>query len=131
MTTAFITGVAGFIGSNLAETLLSRGYKVIGLDNLSQGLLRNIAEFQSHPGFEFHQGDVRDARAIDELVGRCDCVVHLAAFKIPRYGNAMDTLKINSHGTHNILDAAAKRGCRVVVASTSDVYGRNRDIPFH
>jgi UDP-glucose 4-epimerase len=131
MTTVFITGVAGFIGSNLAETLLKRGYRVIGLDNLSQGLLRNMAEFQGHPAFEFHQADVRDARAVGELVGRSDGVVHLAAFKIPRYGNAMDTLKINTHGTHNILDAAARRGCRVVVASTSDVYGRNPEIPFH
>lgn len=131
MTTVLITGVAGFIGSNLAETLLGCGYKVIGLDNLSQGFLRNIATFQEHPAFEFHEADVRDAGAVDKLVKRVDCVVHLAAFKIPRYGNAMDTLVINTHGTRNILHTAAKQGCRVVLASTSDVYGRNPEVPFH
>lgn len=131
MTTVLITGVAGFIGSNLAEALLERGYKVIGLDNLSQGFSRNIADFQSHLGFKFYRDDVCNPLIVDELVGQADCVVHLAAFKIPRYGNSMDTLMINTHGTHNILHAAAKRGCRVILASTSDVYGRNPEVPFH
>ena len=130
MKAVLITGVAGFIGSNLAETLLERGYRVIGLDNLTQGFLRNIAGFQHHPAFEFHEGDVRDAHTVETSIGRADCIVHLAAFKIPRYGNAMDTLVINTHGTHNILHYAAKRGCRVILASTSDVYGRNPDLPF-
>jgi UDP-glucose 4-epimerase len=131
MTTVLITGVAGFIGANLAEALLARGYRVHGLDNLSQGSLRNMAEFRDHPAFAFTEGDVRDARLVDDLVERADCVMHLAAFKIPRYGNAMDTLLINTHGTRNVLDAAAKRRRRVVFASTSDVYGRNPEIPFH
>lgn len=130
-TTVLITGVAGFIGSNLAESLLKRGYRVIGLDNLSQGFLRNVAEFQNHAAFTFHKNDVRNSQIVDELVRQADCVVHLAAFKIPRYGNAMDTLVINTHGTRNILRAAARRGCRVVIASTSDVYGRNPGVPFH
>lgn len=131
MATILITGVAGFIGANLAEALLARGYQVLGLDNLSQGRLRNLAQFEAHPAFEFHQADVRDGVAVRKLVERADCVVHLAAFKIPRYGNAMDTLKINTHGMRNVLEAAAERKCRVLVASTSDVYGRNTEVPFH
>ena len=130
MITVFITGVAGFIGSNLAEKLLERGYKVIGLDNLAQGFLRNIREFENHTAFEFCEDDVRNTKIIDELVSRADCVVHLAAFKIPRYGNALDTLTINAHGTRNVLRAAAKSRCRVILASTSDAYGRNPQSPF-
>lgn len=126
-----ITGVAGFIGSNLADALLKKNYKVIGIDNLSQGLLRNIEQFKLHPNFEFHNFDVCNATSIEALISQADCIVHLAAFKIPRYGNAMDTLIINTHGTRNILELAVKQKCHVIFASTSDVYGRNPVVPFH
>lgn len=126
-----ITGVAGFIGSNLAEALLDNDYRVLGLDNLSQGLLRNMNDFKNHPAFEFHKGDVRDVQTVGRLVRSADCVVHLAAFKIPRYGDSLDTLGINTSGTRNVLNSAAEHGCRVIFASTSDVYGRNPEIPLH
>ncbi|MBP7828564.1 MAG: GDP-mannose 4,6-dehydratase [Kiritimatiellae bacterium] len=126
-----ITGAAGFIGSNLTLALLKRGYSVIGLDNLSQGRMDHLAACRDDPRFKFVQGDVRDGAAVREQVGAADAVFHLAAYKIPRYGNAMDTLRINTHGTRQILEAAAQRGCRVIFASTSDCYGRNPHIPFH
>lgn len=73
METILVTGVAGFIGSNLAEELLRRGYRVIGLDNLSQGFLRNLASYQDHENFEFHLGDVRDSNLVARLADRADC----------------------------------------------------------
>jgi UDP-glucose 4-epimerase len=131
MTTVLVTGVAGFIGSNLAQALLHRNYRIIGIDNLSQGYRRNIAAFGDTPAFRFHALDIRDTAALEPLADEADVIVHLAAYKIPRYGHALDTLQVNTHGMRNILTAAAKRGTRVVFASTSDVYGRNPDLPFH
>ena len=126
-----ITGAAGFIGSNLAKGLLGRGHSVKGLDNLSQGFLLNIEEFKDHPGFQFVEGDVRDESLLNEITAGCDVVVHLAAFKIPRYSDALDTLLINSTGTHVVLEAAAKnKVAKAMVASTSDVYGKNPSVPF-
>ncbi len=120
-----ITGAAGFIGSNLTEALLGRGHTVIGLDNLSQGFLLNLKSVLNHRRFRFVEGDIRDEKLVRRLTRGCDVVVHLAAFKIPRYSDAMDTLLINSHGTLAVLQAAAHYGAKVVAASTSDVYGKN------
>lgn len=125
-----ITGVAGFIGSNLAQALLERGHEVAGLDNLSQGFLMNMAQFQRHPRFTFYENDIRDEKAVEIAIRDCDVVVHLAAFKIPRYSDALDTLLINSQGTDTVLKVAACQKAKVVVASTSDVYGKNPQIPF-
>ncbi|MBI4385153.1 MAG: NAD-dependent epimerase/dehydratase family protein [Nitrospinae bacterium] len=125
-----ITGVAGFVGSNLCKKLLSERYQVIGLDNLSQGSLRNMEPFKNNPSFEFVEGDVRDEALVTRLVERADVVAHLAAFKIPRYGNAMDTLKINTRGTRNIFNAGSRYRRKIVFTSTSDVYGKNPDLPF-
>jgi len=126
-----VTGAAGFIGSNLTKGLLSKGHSVVGLDNLSQGFLLNIEEFKNHPKFRFVEGDVRDEKLVDHITGGCDVIIHLAAFKIPRYSDAIDTLLINSIGTKVILDAAAKNNIsKVMVASTSDVYGKNPSVPF-
>jgi len=125
-----ITGVAGFIGSNLAEALLSRGHQVVGLDNLSQGTLLNTEKFKDHPGYTFFQEDIRDEEGVGRAIEGCEAVVHLAAYKIPRYSDALDTLLINSHGTDVVLKAAARTKPKVVVASTSDVYGKNPRVPF-
>ena len=76
-----ITGVAGFIGSNLAKALLEKGYEVAGLDNLSQGFLMNMAQFQCHPRFTFYENDIRDEKAVEIATGDCDVVVHLAALR--------------------------------------------------
>jgi UDP-glucose 4-epimerase len=125
-----ITGVAGFIGSNLSDALIERGHAVVGLDNLSMGSLRNIEHHQGCPHFEFHQMDVRDLEGMRQVFRRVDSMVHLAAFKIPRYGKAIETLEINSTGGKNILELARDGNRRVVLASTSDIYGKNPALPF-
>jgi UDP-glucose 4-epimerase len=127
--TVIVTGVAGFIGSNLLRVLIDRGYKVIGIDNLANGFMRNIDEYQVHPRFTFLKADITDPRTLQE-VPPADYVVHLAAYKIPRYGNILDTLHINLKGTENVLDFARRTNCKVVFASTSDVYGKNPEVPF-
>ena len=126
----FITGVAGFIGSNLAKALLARGYVVTGLDNLAQGFKRNIKTIVGDKNFKFIKGDVRSHRMVDRLMEDKDCVVHLAAYKIPRYGNAMDTLMTNSRGVRTILESARRNKVKVLFASTSDVYGKSDRLPF-
>lgn len=125
-----ITGVAGFIGSNLAAALLERGHSVVGLDNLSMGSLRNIQEFEGRSDFEFHKADVRDLEDMRRIFGRVDCVIHLAAFKIPRYGKAIETLEINSIGGKHVLEVGRDGNRRIVLASTSDIYGKNMTLPF-
>lgn len=125
-----VTGAAGFIGSNLTSALLSKGWEVRGLDNFSWGKRWHMESFAAHPRFAFAEGDVRDAGTLAELSRDCDAIVHLAAFKIPRYGDALETLVVNGNGTKNVLEAARANGCRVVTASTSDTYGRNPGVPF-
>lgn len=128
--TILITGVAGFLGSNLAERLLSEGHRVIGVDNLSMGHVSNLKVAMMSPGFEFIQGDVTDKEMFKSLSDDIEVLVHLAAFKIPRYGKAIDTLKINLHGSENTLDFGRDRNIKCVLASTSDVYGKNPAVPF-
>ncbi len=126
-----ITGVAGFIGSNLAARLLQRGDEIRGLDDLSHGTLRNLQGVLDHPGFRFRQGSILDRGALDEVFQGCDAVVHLAAGKIPRYQDALDTLTTNGEGGFAVLrSCVAQRVRRMVLASTSDCYGRNPDVPF-
>lgn len=126
-----VTGVAGFIGSNLAQELLARGYTVVGVDNMSQGNKLNLVPLLSSPNFEIHYIDIRDDAALRNCAQGCRCMVHLAAYKIPRYTDALDTLLINSHGSESVLKAALEQNAKVVAASTSDVYGKNPEVPFH
>ncbi len=128
--TVLVTGVAGFLGSNLLERLLLEGHSVIGIDNLSMGRLANIAFAMPDDRFRFLEADAVDSAVFDSIEEHVDVVVHLAAFKIPRYGKAIDTLKINYSGTENVLEFAKRRGVKCVLASTSDVYGRNPELPF-
>lgn len=126
-----ITGCAGFVGSNLAKELLRKKYRVIGLDNLSQGPIENIRLLLKNKNFTFQKSDVRDGAKVERAARGADCIVHLAAYKIPRYGNAMATLKINTQGTEAVLEAARKYNCKVVFSSTSDIYGKNKLLPFN
>ncbi len=125
-----ITGVAGFLGSNLLARVLADGHSVVGIDNLSMGSLSNIENHLENPNFKFLERDVVQPDVFDDLGENFDALVHLAAFKIPRYGKAIDTLKINYYGTENVLEFARKAKVKAVLASTSDVYGRNPAIPF-
>ncbi|HCV43883.1 MAG TPA: nucleoside-diphosphate sugar epimerase [Bacteroidetes bacterium] len=127
--TVVVTGVAGFIGSNLLRVLIDRGYDVIGIDNLANGFMRNIDGFLTHPRFAFQKADITDPATLQEVPDAC-CVVHLAAYKIPRYGNILDTLHVNLKGTENVLEFARRTNCKVMFASTSDVYGKNSEVPF-
>lgn len=131
MSRVLITGVAGFIGSNLAKALLEAGHTVVGLDNLSQGEKRNLQACEKNPSFSWKQGDIMDPGVVDEMVSGVDTVYHLAAYKIPRYSSALNTLRINSHGTRHVLDAAARHRVHAIIASTSDCYGRNPAVPFN
>lgn len=125
-----ITGVAGFIGSNLAAALLERGHQIVGVDNMSQGHPLNLAACVTSPSFQLHQVDVRDRPALAAVAAGVDVIVHLAAYKIPRYTDALDTLVINGEGSRNVAEVAREVNAKLVAASTSDVYGKNPGVPF-
>lgn len=125
-----VTGVAGFLGSHLLDRLLDAGHAVVGIDNLSMGRLSNIGHHLPNDRFRFLQRDVILKETFADIERDFDCIVHLAAFKIPRYGKAIDTLRINYQGTDQVLQFAVEAGCKCVLASTSDVYGRNPNVPF-
>jgi len=124
-----ITGVAGFIGSSLARRVLSEGGNVVGVDNLSQSNGSNVADLVG-PDFSMVQADVRDAESVAKAASACDVLVHLAAYKIPRYDDALETLSVNVEGSEVVFRAAADVGARLITASTSDVYGKLASIPF-
>lgn len=128
----FITGGAGFIGSHLAERLLGRGDQVMVLDDLSTGQMENITHLISTPGFEYRIGSALDAPLVGELVDRCDITVHLAAAVGVRLivERPVHTIETNTKGTEVVLAAAAKKRKLVVIASTSEVYGKSTNVPF-
>ena len=127
-----ITGGAGFIGSHLAERLLDRGDAVIALDDLSTGSMENIDHLIGRPGYEYRVGSCLDAPLVAELVDRCDLTVHLAAAVGVKLivEQPVHTIETNVKATEVVLGAAAKKQKLVVVASTSEVYGKGTKIPF-
>src|SRR2546426_7721699 len=128
--TVLVTGAAGFLGSNLCRVLLERGHAVRAVDNLSQSTMLNLEPLLGEARLRFAREDVRDEAAMQRLAEGASAIVHLAAFKIPRYGNALDTLLVNTRGTESMLKAAAAAKARLVFTSTSDVYGKNPRLPF-
>jgi len=124
-----ITGVAGFIGSNLANRLLERGHSVIGVDNLNYGFMRNIESIQQNPNFHFIMGDIANPLILKDV--KVDTVVHLASQKIPRYTNALRTLEENYLMLRNVVQKCIYDKSKIIFASTSDVYGKNPKIPFN
>jgi UDP-glucose 4-epimerase len=128
----FITGGAGFIGSHLAERLVERDHQVLILDDLSTGSMANIDHLIGRPGFDYRIGSVTDAPLVAELVDRCDVTVHLAAAVGVRLivERPVHTIETNVHGTEVVLGAVARKGKPVLIASTSEVYGKSAKLPF-
>lgn len=125
-----VTGAAGFIGSHLCEKLLQKDYKVIAIDNLSKGNEENINHLFSNKGFQFFKSDITNPKTAKKYFGKVDAVIHLAAGKIPRYGNRFETLITNSDGTRSVLEVLKNNKAKFILASTSDVYGKNDELPF-
>ena len=128
----FITGGAGFIGSHLADALLERGHEVLILDNLSTGSIDNIAHLKGRPGFEYFIDSVENEPLLAELIDRSDVVFHFAAAVGVKLivEQPVHTIETNVHGTEVVLKHANKKKKLVVVASTSEVYGKSNDVPF-
>jgi len=129
---ALITGGAGFIGSHLAEALLNAGHQVLVLDNLSTGSMENIAHLKGRSGFEYVIDSVENENLLAELIDRSEVVFHFAAavgvkliVEQPVY-----TIETNVHGTEIVLKHANKKKKLVIIASTSEVYGKSEAIPF-
>jgi nucleoside-diphosphate-sugar epimerase len=129
---ALITGGAGFIGSHLAQRLLKDGNHVVILDNLSTGRIENIEPFKDHPELQFVRADIREASLTQLLTSQCDVVFHLAAAVGVQLivDDPVRTIETNIGGTETVLEAAGKFGRRVLLASTSEVYGKSDSIPF-
>jgi UDP-glucose 4-epimerase len=126
---ALITGGAGFVGSHLAELLLCDGWEVYALDDVSTGSLANVAHLRDDPNFHLVVDSVLSPAVVGELVFKCDVVYHLAAAVGVRLivEQPIKTIVTNIQGTETVLDYCARFGKRVLVASTSEVYGDHRD----
>jgi UDP-glucose 4-epimerase len=127
-----ITGGAGFVGSHLSDGLLARGDEVFVLDNLSTGSIANIAHLRRHPRFHYVIESVTNEPVLAELIDQCDVVVHLAAaVGVKLIVEApVHTIETNVHGTEVVLKHANKKKKLVVIASTSEVYGKSASVPF-
>jgi len=130
---ALITGGAGFIGSHLAEALLGQGHDVSVIDNLSTGSIDNILHLKSEPHFAYVIDTIANEQILAELIDRCDVVFHLAAAVGVKLivEQPVHTIETNVQGTEIVLKHANKKKKLVVIASTSEVYGKSTDVPFH
>jgi UDP-glucose 4-epimerase len=126
----FITGGAGFIGSHLCDALLAQGHQVSILDNMSTGSAANIAHIKDR--IEIHQGDIRDAELVEKLMAPADLVLHMAAALGVNtiLENPIESVSTNFTGSEVVLTAATKLNKRVIIASTSEIYGKNPKQPL-
>lgn len=127
-----VTGGAGFIGGHLCAALVEAGYYVTAIDNLSTGRLRNIAALQGHPRFAFVRETILNEMVLDRLTSECDAVIHLAAAVGVQLilDQPVQTIETNILGTEAVLRAAVRYGKKVLLASTSEVYGKSEQVPF-
>ena len=123
-----VTGAAGFIGSHLSVRLIREGYEVIGIDNFSRGRIENLSEIISHPNFRLIEGDAGNDEILASI--KADTLVHLASGKIPRFDSGWQVLRENERVSTSILQYCMKDFVRLIFASTSDVYGKNPELPF-
>ncbi len=128
-----ITGGAGFIGSHLAERLLDRGDEVFLFDNLSTGCMENIRHLKNNDRMHYFLDSIENRQLLAELVDESDAVFHLAAAVGVRLivESPVRTIETNVNGTQMVLEAAYKKRKRVFIASTSEVYGKSTQVPFH
>jgi UDP-glucose 4-epimerase len=128
-----ITGGAGFVGGHLAEALLKRGDTVYVIDDLSTGSIDNIEALKEDRRFHYVVDSVMNERVLAELIDRVDVVFHLAAAVGVRLivESPVNTIETNVHGTELVLKLANKKKKKVLLASTSEVYGKSNDVPFH
>ena len=129
---ALITGGAGFIGSHLAEALLNEGHEVDIIDNLSTGSIRNVGHLKSNPRFKYTIDTLTNEPLLAELIDRNDVIFHFAAAVGVKLivEEPVHTIETNVHGTEVVLKHANKKKKKVVIASTSEVYGKSADVPF-
>lgn len=128
----FVTGAAGFIGSNMVDRLLSAGHSVVGFDNMSTGQRRFLSSAVAHPKFTFHQADLLDRKSLAQAMNDAELVVHFAANADVRFGteHPRKDLDQNTIATWNVLEAMREQGCkRIVFASTGSVYGEPEIFP--
>jgi UDP-glucose 4-epimerase len=127
-----VTGGAGFIGSHLVEALLARGEMVVAFDNLSTGRLRNLDHLGSHANLRFVQGSVLDELAVDELMHKCDVVVHLAAAVGVKLivEEPLRSFTTNIRGSEIVIESAFRHRRPILLASTSEIYGKNTEVPL-
>ncbi len=127
-----VTGGAGFIGSNLCDTLLGQGHEVSVVDDLSTGSLDNIAHLQEHPGFNLSIDTILNSELMDSLIAEADVVIHLAAAVGVKYvlENPLSSIETNIRGTEIMLQGANRHKKRILVASTSEVYGKHTHAPL-
>ena len=128
-----VTGGAGFIGSHLSERLLAAGHKVSVIDDLSTGSLKNIEHLRSNPDYHFCRDTVLNNLVLDRLISQADVVVHLAAAVGVQLivERPVHTIETNVAGTETVLRTALRYGAKVLIASTSEVYGKGSKIPFN
>ena len=126
----FITGGAGFIGSHLCDTLITEGKEVTILDNLSTGSKKNISHLEGK--IKVFQGDIRDQKLVESLVAESDLVLHMAAaLGVDNIlQNPIESISTNFYGSEMVLNAAVKYDKRIVIASTSEIYGKNLKQPL-
>jgi UDP-glucose 4-epimerase len=127
-----ITGSCGFIGSHLTDVLLARGHSVVGIDDLTTGSIENILHLKSHPRFQYYIDSVTNERLLAELIDYSDAVFHLAAVVGVRLvvDEPVRTIKTNIECTELVLKHAAKKKRKVLIASTSEVYGKSPSLPY-
>ena len=132
MSTVLITGGAGFVGSHLADRLLSLRHRVLAIDNLSTGRLENVQHLLVHPNFHLARANITNELVLDRLASEADVIVHLAAAVGVKLivEKPVHTIETNIMGTEAVLRVAQRYGSRVLIASTSEVYGKGAKLPF-
>ena len=128
-----VTGGAGFIGSHLCELLVHHGHQVVAIDNLSTGRLENIQHLLPMAGFQFVRESINNSQVLDRLTSEADIIIHLAAVVGVKLivEDPVNTIATNIMGTEAVLTTANRYGCKVMLASTSEVYGKGFKVPFN